>query len=285
IDIDLLVKGCAPNRHRLAEALEVPVREQVDEDAEEPARERSAQELASVVVTVLHEERVPQAVLAGDRPAGAELLDAVVDVELRRDLAGGRPAPLDLPVDGAVLGDQVLDLVKNETPPFVLPLEGRRGVACPIRLREGAVEHGPVVGDLLGVEVDHRLVLALDPPVGLVLHKREDRQGSVDLVVVTHDAEVCKGELAKVELDDPASGEAEVPDVPPGPTSQGVTRWRGRLLLVDDPALEGPPLRVNQLTRHALASSCCAKPVRNRHPKTSARQGWRLKASPAGRDW
>src|SRR5690606_2889082 len=125
IDIDLLVEGCAPDRDRLAEALEVPVGEQVDEDAEEPARERSAQKLASVVVTLLHEERVPQAVLARDRPAGTELLDAVVDLELRRDLAGGRPAPLDLPVDGAVLGGQVLDLVENQAPPFVLPLQGR----------------------------------------------------------------------------------------------------------------------------------------------------------------
>ena len=208
-DSDLVFVRGTTDRHRLAEALIVPVGEQVHERREEPRLERGLQETLAVVVSVLHEQRIP--VRVGDGNVLTEVTDPVVHLELRLGPALARCRSLDgLPLDAGILGHQILDLVQSDptTLYVVLPLQDVGREAGPERLGLGADEAVPDPLHLLGEERPHLRVFALDVPVHLMHHEGQQRERAVDLVVRQHAAEVVEREPRRIEGDCATTGEA-----------------------------------------------------------------------------
>src|SRR5690606_11317604 len=119
-----------PHHGGLTEALEVAGVEQVYEVREVVRDVGGLEHLSSAEVTVLGAVGVPEAVLARDWPASTELADAVVNLVLRRLLAGRRPSVDFFPVDRGGLRQEVFDLGQFDAliTGVVLPLENVRGV-------------------------------------------------------------------------------------------------------------------------------------------------------------
>jgi hypothetical protein len=127
IYIYLLLERRTPDRRRFSEALIVSVREQVHQDGKEVRLKRRTKELASVVVTVLHEEWIPQSIVNWNCVWPASLVDPIVHLDLwldpRRIIASSVTFNF-FPVNLAILGSEVLDLIEDNPSTFgiILPL-------------------------------------------------------------------------------------------------------------------------------------------------------------------